>query len=478
MISVDGTRVLERNYEETCKLLLEALKTPDKVEIVSTGSAYSLIVRVSLRDGLFRDDLVGEDDALMHRDERGLPTTGKPIREVILKFVLVSSPISRYEYDSGKPHKSTMLVKDVIDEYKQQRDAFDATKLHVPLCPDVVALISFSTQAEFDKIFFTKPTRNKHYASCRVFNKLRTYFSMQCKPQVAMIVMESIPETYVPLKTIFKTTGISPELIAQICAMYVVLFHTCPMIALDAHRSNWLVDMAKPMPLRVKLIDFGICLNPFEDVVINKIVDTYFKTHPTELPAYLTLMGANPDDSPSVVMNEAIKSATVPDAPMNSWIHKILVISMLIDGFFAINHSPKHDPSKPVHIKSIKKTCQMKHVFNAVYNDACESMSNILHTMRLDLPTYLGSQPPETAGRINEMLSHMASYMATYYGLEARQSMDPGMKMDPGMDLGMDLGIGALPRYGGKKMRKRTSSKKKRSRRKSIKSRKNKMHRK
>jgi len=460
MISPDG-RVLMRDDPEMRALLLEQLKHATEVKIVSTGSAYSLIVRVSIGAGLFRDDLIGEDGALMRGDERWSPTAGKPIREVILKFILVSSPMSRYVYDSDKHDKSTMLAADVINEYKHQRDAFDATKHHVPLCPDVVALISFPNQEAFDEIFFTKPAKNKHYTECRVFSKLRTYFSLPFKPQIAMIVMESIPETYVPLKTLFKRDGISLDLIAQICAMYVVLFHVCPMIALDAHWSNWLVDMTKPLQLRVKLIDFGLCLNPFNsDAIVSKIVNPYFKTHPDELPAYLMLMGANPADSPSPseVMNKAIKSVCVPDAPMNSWIHKILVISMLVDGFFTINNSPKQNPLKPIPEKLIKKTCQMKHAFNVVYNDACVSMSTILHTMSLDLPTYLASQTPEKAERTNELLSNIASYMETYYRLRPRTFVHEVHAPN-----------------GGKKMRKRNSTKRKRNKPNSSKSRKHKM---
>ena len=463
MISADGTRVLERNDPEMHALLLEALKNATEVNVVSTGSRYSLIVRVSLRAGLFRDDLIGEVGQLMSGYERWLPTTGNPIRDVILKFILVSSPMTRYTYDKVDD-KSTMLAINVDNEYKQQCIAFDATNHHVPLCPDVIALIKFPTREKFDEIFFSP---NQIYSMCPVFTQLHTYFGMPFKPQVAMIVMESIPATYVSLKQLlFEKREISLGLIAQICAMCVVLFHMCRMVALDANWSNWLVDRTvdrtKAIQLRVKLIDYGMCLNPFDDVVINEIVNTYFETHPTEVEAYLKLMGANPDDSPSDVMNRAIKSVSVPIVPMESWIHKILVISMLIDGFFNMNNSVT------------KTTCQMKNVFNVVYDNACVSMSKMLQTLSLDLPTYLASQSQEKSQLVHAMLRNMASYMETYYKLRPRSGMEV---MDHvGIDTGTDPV--ALARYGGKKRRKRNSSKRKRNKKKSSKSRKNKMHRK
>jgi hypothetical protein len=242
--------------------------------------------------------------------------------------------------------------------------------------------------------------------------------------------------------------------------MYVVLFHAGSMIALDAHRSNWLVDITKPMSLRVKLIDYGMCLARVNAGKISEIVNTYFERHPTELQAYLTLMGAT-SDSPSIAMIKAIESVNVPIVPMESWIHKILVISMLIDGFFNMNHSTK-------------TTCQMKTVFNEVYNNACVSMSNILQTLRLDLPTYLASQSQEKAERIHAMLRNMALYMDTYYHLMPRTWSSDDDAVTPSMDAAM----GVLARYGGKKMRKRNSSRRKRNKKKSSKSRKNKMHRK
>lgn len=475
MISADGSRVLHRDDPEIHTVILSNLKNAEKVEIVSTGSRYSLIVRVSLVAGLFRDDLIGEDGKLM-RGERWLPTTGKLIRELILKFILVSSTMKEYTYDTVND-KCTMLQPDVINECVQQRDAFDATNQHVPLCPDFVAFIPFLTREAFDNIFNTP--KNKHYADCRVFSKLRTYFSIAFKPQVAMIVMESIPASYVPLKQIYKLPdAINPALIQQVCAMYVVLFHMCKMVALDAHWSNWLVDASKPPPLGVKLIDFGMCLSTFDTNKIKEIVRTYFERHSTELPAYLRLMGASPGDSPDEVMVKAIMSVRVLDGRMEPWIHKILVISMLIDGFFNMNHSTK-------------KTCQMKHAFNVVYNDACKTMSNILETLSLDLQTYLASQSEDKSQHVSAMLRNMAAYMTTYYGLGPRTwdlHADDAPAPAPAPE-SMDQGA-ALSSYsvrvlhdshGGKKTnntRKRNSTKRKRNKKNSSKSRKNKMHRK
>jgi hypothetical protein len=450
MISQDGQRVFVREqHEEQTSLLLEALKSVEKVEIVSTGSAFSLIVRATFNErlNLFRDDLIGEDDALMVGDARRLPNTGKPIREIILKFILVSSAMTQYTYDNVND-KCSMLQMDVNNEYTQQQLAFDATNVHIPLCPDVVANVLFPTREKFDEIF-TMP-KNQQYVKCRVFQKLRNYFSLQFKPQVAMIAMESIPATYDTLKGL-KKRGISLESIEQIeqvCAMYVVLFYTCKLIALDAHLSNWLVDIRKPEPLRFKLIDFGMCISVTNEKLINTIVSNYFKKYSDQLPAYLRLMGANAGDSPSDVMIRAIQSVHVINFPIISWIHKTLVISMLIDGFYNVYHSSR------------KTTCQMSKVLNLVYDNACVSMTNILQTLSLDLPTYLRSQSSENAARMIQKLNNMSSYMERYYMLRARNlhDFDAEPIATPDMSDVLDASDASdampLPRYGGKKTRK------------------------
>lgn len=441
MISQDE-RVLVRGQDdvEMVSFFIERLKNAEKVEIVSTGSTYSLIVRVKLSAGesvLFRDDLIGEDDVLMERDKRMLSNTGKPIRDVVLKFILVSSNMTQYTYDTPND-KCTMTQSDVNHEYTQQQLAFDATNMRIPLCPDVIANVVFPTREKFEEIF-TIP-KNQQYVKCRVFQKLRTYFSLQFNPQVAMIAMESIPKTYVTLRTF----GISLELTAQVCAMYVVLFHMCKLIALDAHLSNWLVDTTKPEQLRFKLIDFGMCISVVNHEMISKIVVDYFKTRPKQLPAYLRLMGAKDEESPSVVMIRALLSVHVPDSPFISWIHRILVISMLVDGFFNVARS------------STKITCQMSKVFNLIYNNACVSMENMLQTMSLDLSTYLHSQPEKNAERTDKMLNNMASYMKRYYDLQLR-NLDYDDTVASGVP---EPDMGMLSRYGGKKTIKTKKSRK------------------
>lgn len=456
MISQDGQHVFVREqHKEQTSLLLEALKSVEKVEIVSTVSGFSLIVRVTFNErlNLFRDDLIGEDDALMVGDARRLPNTGKPIREIILKFILVSSEMTQYTYDNVND-KCTMTQSDVNHEYTQQQLAFDATNMRIPLCPDVIANVVFPTREKFKEIFTIH--KNQQYVKCRVFQKLRTYFSLPFKPQVAMIAMESIPKTYVTLRTF----GISLELTAQVCAIYVVLFNICKLIALDAHLSNWLVDMSKPEPLRFKLIDFGMCISVINHERISKIVFDYFETRPMQLPAYLRLMGAKDGESPSDVMNRALLSVHVPDSPLISWIHRILVISMLVDGFFNVARS------------STKITCQMSKVFNLIYDNACVSMENMLQTMSLDLSTYLHSQPEENAERTIKMLNNMSSYMEKYYALQARNlHYDDTVAPEP--DMGM---LGMLSRYGGKKTRKPIKTRKPRKTSKMRRRRSRRMH--
>lgn len=465
MISADGKRVLERNDPEMREILLYELKTAEKVDIVSTSTLRSLVVRVAfIADkpsgflGFFkspiarmRDEVVDEHGQLMQGDERWLPTTGKPIREVILKCVVVHPQPTRYQYALSK---LTCTMEEVQSEYTAQRAAFDTTKRTVPISPDVIELLHFPDLASFDETFSSNPIYNE----CRVFQKLREYFTTIPGATIAMIMMESVPSSYKPFGR--RELALDSSLISQVCAMYGVLFYKCKLIALDAHLHNWLYDKTQPEQLRVKLIDFGLTLNVHDNDAITKIIDNYFQLYPDDLQPYLKLMGASPGDSPSEVMHKAIRSVHIPGTPLDAWVHKIFVISMLIDGFF--NSNPH------------KKTCQMREVFNLVYDDACESMTKMLQTLSLELPVYLKAHP-ENAARMQKVLTDTVSYMETYYGLRSRtwSSHDEAAVDASVMDVATMVG---LTRYGGKKIRKRNSSKRKKNKKNSSKSRKTKMN--
>lgn len=400
VISSDGTRVLDRNDPAICAVLLSELKTATNVEIVSTGSANSLVVRVTFRDNrvALRDDVVDEHGHLMQGDARWLPTTGNPIREVILKCVVVSPEPLKYTYDRPNDKNAT-TVNNLRAEYKTQHRVFDETKHRFPICPDVIALLDFPDRNSFEAVFFNKTDPNPIYKPCRVFNKLRQYVIPKAPPAIAiaMIVMESIPASYKPLSD--EALREHPSLVSQVCAMNVVLFHTCKLIALDAHLDNWLHDDEQPEHLRVRLIDFGLSLDITDELRRSQVIRKYFEMHPDELPAYLRLMGhpslgaASAAESPSEVMQRAILSAAVPSVPLTAWVHKILVISMLIDGIFNMVYSQK------------KRTCQMSHIFNRVYNDACVTMRHALDTMWLDLNEQLKKDPG-----CNAMLEQIADY--------------------------------------------------------------------
>lgn len=468
VISSDGTRVIERNDPAIREIMLAQLKTARSVEIVSTDSANSLIVRVTFQEDqtAFRHDLVNESGILMHGDERWLPTTGKPVREVILKCVLVSPTQMKYTYNPKRiGDKNTATMENIHTEYQKQHLVFDKTKRQVPICPDVIALLDFPTRDSFEEVFFNKITPNPIYKSCRVFTQLRTYFSLPFQPSVAIIAMESIPASYKPLHDIKMNLHTHEPLIAQICAMYVVLFYNCGVIALDAHLNNWLYDMEQPEQLRIRLIDFGLCLDTANEPKRTKMIQSYFAQHADQLPSYLKLMGASADASPADVMQQAILSVAVPDMAMSLWLHKILVISMLMDGFANVLYS------------TTKQTCQMSHVFNVVYNDACVTLRHTLNTMNLDLNEYLKNNAIDSDSKTHtmEMFDQISSYLLRY-GYVKENIISSRLGLDDAIPNNMseeEEEVVALSRYGGNTQRRKTKTKTKTNKKKSIRRRRN-----
>ena len=446
MISADGSRVLQRNDPEIREIILSKLKTAEKVDIVSTGSLYSLIVRVKFMPdkpsgflGFFssnrtslRDETVDEHGRLMQNDERWLPTTGKPIREIILKCVVVHPEPRRYTYRFPND-KNMMTIQHVQSEYTVQNTAFDKTKSMFPICPDAISLLNFTDMASFDETF-----SNPIYRDCLVFQKLREYCSTIPGATVAMIVMESVPASYKSLS--HRVMALDPHLIPQVCAIFTVLLYVCKFITVDAHLSNWLYDEKQPEPLKVKLIDFGQSLSVYDKDALAQVVDKYFELHPDDLQQYLKLMGANAGESPSAVMHKAVMSVSIPELPLNAWVHKILVISMLIDAF---SNSNPH-----------KNTCKMSNVFNMVYDEACDSMNKMLQTLSLELPAYLEAHP-ENEARLTKILSDTVLHMERYYMLQAQK-----LHYDDTVASGVPEPDTGRSRYGGKKTRKTKKSRK------------------
>lgn len=446
MISADGSRVLQRNDPEIREIILSKLKTAEKVDIVSTGSLYSLIVRVkfmpdkpsgflgflSSKRTSLRDETVDEHGRLMQNDERWLPTTGKPIREIILKCVVVHPEPRRYTYRFPND-KNMMTIQHVQSEYTVQNTAFDKTKSMFPICPDAISLLNFTDMASFDETF-----SNPIYRDCLVFQKLREYCSTIPGATVAMIVMESVPASYKSLS--HRVMALDPHLIPQVCAIFTVLFYVCKFITVDAHLSNWLYDEKQPEPLKVKLIDFGQSLSVYDKDALAQVVDKYFELHPDDLQQYLKLMGANAGESPSAIMHKAVMSVSIPELPLNAWVHKILVISMLIDAF---SNSNPH-----------KNTCKMSNVFNMVYDEACDSMNKMLQTLSLELPAYLEAHP-ENEARLTKILSDTVLHMERYYMLQAQK-----LHYDDTVASGVPEPDTGRSRYGGKKTRKTKKSRK------------------
>jgi hypothetical protein len=116
-----------------------------------------------------------------------------------------------------------------------------------------------------------------------------------------------------------------------------------------------------------------------------------------------------------------------------------------------------------------KNTCKMSNVFNMVYDEACDSMNKMLHTLSLELPAYLEAHP-ENAARITKILSDTVSYMERYYALRARNLHYDDRVALPGPNMGM------LSRYGGKKKRKPTKTRKPRKTSKMRRRRSRRMH--
>jgi hypothetical protein len=298
-----------------------------QVHNVSVNSLTGFIVRITLpiESTPFRSDIFNERGELMNADEYHLPNTGRYVTQHILKCCIIQPNkiplIAKY---SGTV-KSTCTYNEFLTEYTDQSNIYNATMAYggMPVCPDVYALATFNL-AQFSEIFFPGIPSPTHasvlpaigtnvFKDNTVFRYLLEqleYTPIRGQPpvnrKVGIILMESLPPSYEPLKNLYNSFSSSStlalttnpvivekkrlfdEMTERVLAICVVVFYRIGYIPLDAHLGNWMYDTTQPFDqFKVRAIDFGRVMphnNPFDLDNIRNLLRTYVRmyTNPAE----------------------------------------------------------------------------------------------------------------------------------------------------------------------------------------------------
>ena len=478
-----------------------------QVHNVSVDSLSGFIVRITLPidSTPFRSDIFNERGELMNADQYHLPNTGRYVTQHILKCCIVQPNkiplIAKY---SGTVNKSTCTYREILNEYNDQSLIYNATMAYggMPVCPDVYAFATFNL-AQFSEIFFPGTLSPTHvsvlpaigtnvFKDNRVFRYLLEqleYTPIRGQPpvdrKVGIILMESLPPSYEPLKNLYSSFSSSStlalttnpvlverkrlfdEMTERALAICVVVFYRIGYIPLDAHLGNWMYDTTQPFDqFKVRAIDFGRVMphnNPFDLENIRNLLRKYIRmyTNPAEkvlIIAGLTrLLKITPSTIDSaemcgtklgeimIALNKLIrrnqngsilwnptgprfavitKPATADSSEQRMEVDSCMILIHRIIFLIALVDSCYNTQMFKNH-----HFCQLRDLFAPVFGKKCNNLGSMIgHHVYIDLISYLKAMPDHS-----ERISTINSYrkIRDYIGDYLRISPQRGMFPDP-----------------------------------------------
>jgi hypothetical protein len=323
------------------------------VHNVSVNSLTGFILRITLPEDAtpFRSNIFNERGELMNADEYELPHTGRPVAQHILKCCIVQPQKEPRIAEFSGRNKATCTSRQLANEYNAQSDIYDATMAYggMPVCPDVYAVMEFNL-TQFREIFFsdTLPPGHvrslpaigtNHYKDNRIFRYLLAQLEAPLPPsferKVGIILMESLPASYVPLMELHTSfpaanpaaLSVSPiyterkrlfdDMTYRSLAICVIIFYRIGYIPLDAHLGNWMYDITQPVDqFKVQAIDFGRIIPrnlPATIESIRNYVRSYIRlyTNPAEKALVISGLARLLMADPSTVTNAEMCGAKI-----------------------------------------------------------------------------------------------------------------------------------------------------------------------
>ena len=478
-----------------------------QVHTVSVDSLTGFIIRITLpvESTPFRSDIFNERGELMNANEYYLPNTGRLVTQHILKCCIVQpNKIPLTAKYSGTVQKSTCTYNEILHEYIDQSNIYNATMAYggIPVCPDVYALATFNL-AQFSEIFFPGIPSPTHmsilpaigttvFKDNTVFRYLLEqleYTPIRGQPpvnrKVGIILMESLPPSYEPLKNLYSSFSSSStlalttnpvlaqrkrlfdEMTERALAICVVVFYRIGYIPLDAHLGNWMYDTTQPFDqFKVRAIDFGRVMphnNPFDLDNIRNLLRSYIRmyTNPAEkvliIAGVARLLKIPPSTVGSaemcgtklgeimIALNKLIRRNQNGSILWNPTGHRFAVITqpatadspekrMEVDSCMILIHRiifiiALVDSCYNTRMFKNHHFCQLRDLFAPVFGKKCNNVGSMIgHNVYIDLVSYLKAMPDHS-----ERISTITSYrkIRDYIGNYLRISPQRGMFPDP-----------------------------------------------
>jgi hypothetical protein len=342
----------------------------------------------------------------------------------------------------------------------------------IPICPDVIALLTF-TQTNFTDVFI-KPDSSLYpiFGTNPVFEYLNTQVNkkdISVTRSVGLIIMESLPSSYTPARTLEKSLtsvvekALLTEMAERILANYCILVFRSGIIPLDAHMRNWMFDNTQQVgQFKVKAIDFGRVLDRRTQLDrIKNITHVYLQRYgdgslqTNLLQGFAQILGRDffDGDTPiyaaktmiqeMISLNRIIKynqngrilwqpdsSSFTPitirdeqvmqiDSSMKL-IHRIFILGALIDSFY--NYA-----------RFRKEYCQMSSIFNVLFRLRCTNPEDMIKwQLGVNLENYLAAlTKPESKEYTIQSYMRIKEYIREYLEPTSQRGEFPDPLFEP-----------------------------------------------
>jgi hypothetical protein len=291
---------------------------------VSSLSSFIITVHLPEEPVLFRSDTIAQDDEFLQVGKIMDEKSGKIIRQIVLKICILKNNgnariVTPTFTTNGRNHeKEAVSVLDFTNEYEIQRYLYSSMMSYSgnPFCPDAFGFLTIPAAnglSIFDNIIGRIQPGNQ-------FHNIHTYLTNLYTNNmfVGIILMDSIPNSYrsihdfTPGHQLYNQAHYT-NLSELVLSIYILTIYRGKLFLLDAHPENWLCNPTATELTRVKAIDFGRVYR------INSMASIHSmkRSINDDIRTFFAAVQRDNHRDPSVVLNLIIGLLTIMNVPAN-----------------------------------------------------------------------------------------------------------------------------------------------------------------
>ena len=291
---------------------------------VSSLSSFVITVHLPEEPVLFRSDTIAQDDEFLQVGKIMDEKSGKIIRQIVLKICILKNNshariVTPTFTTNGRNHeKEAVSVLDFTNEYEIQRYLYSSMMSYSgnPFCPDAFGFLTIPAVnglSIFDNIIGRIQPTNR-------FRDIHTYLNRLYTNNlfVGIILMDSIPNSYrsihdfTPGHQLYNQAHYT-NLSELVLSIYILTIYRGKLFLLDAHPENWLCNPTATELTRVKAIDFGRVYR------INSIanIQSMNTSINTDIRTFFAAVQRDNHRDPSVVLNLIVGLLTIMNVPID-----------------------------------------------------------------------------------------------------------------------------------------------------------------